>query len=103
VNVERVKELRDSGMGASAIAKGMGIGSHPYTLIERLILSVCQNGFIIYLNLLTQTNIFDKNIEEIIILHNEINNNFRVLYENVGYAKISKPKKERMGLCQKWH
>jgi len=26
VNVERVKELRDSGMGASAIAKEMGIG-----------------------------------------------------------------------------
>ena len=26
VDVERVKELRDSGMGASAIAKEMGIG-----------------------------------------------------------------------------
>ena len=26
VNVERVKELRDGGMGASAIAKQMGIG-----------------------------------------------------------------------------
>ena len=26
VDVERVKELRDSGMGASAIAKQMGIG-----------------------------------------------------------------------------
>jgi len=26
VNVEKVKELRDSGMGASAIAKEVGIG-----------------------------------------------------------------------------
>ena len=26
VNVERVRELRDSGLGASAIAKEMGIG-----------------------------------------------------------------------------